>query len=103
MKADQIRSFHANGLAPRRCALDGGDGPELKERDGRAARDWLDGKTTYDRHVGTCYDRKEQDIGAVIIANGWARDCPRYSEGRYAGLNTDRGRSPPLKGYCKRR
>ena len=88
-----IDTFEVNGIPIR---LDGVDGPEYKERDGRAAkrwlqntyggakvRCWLDGTTTYDRHVGICYDRMEQDIGAVIIANGWARDCPRYSDGRY--------------------
>jgi micrococcal nuclease len=73
-----IDTFEVNGIPIR---LDGVDGPEYKERDGRAAkrwlqityggakvRCWLDGTTTYDRHVGICYDRTKQDIGAVIIA-----------------------------------
>ena len=43
----------------------------------------LNGEKTHDRFVGVCYlDGK--DIGATVIANGLALDCPRYSGGRYA-------------------
>jgi endonuclease YncB( thermonuclease family) len=57
-----IDTFEVDGLPIR---LDGVDGPELKERDGPEARDWLirpysgakvpcrlDGKITFDRHAG---------------------------------------------------
>ena len=50
---------------------------------GKRVRCELDGSKTHDRFVGVCYlDGK--DIGATIIANGLALDCPRYSGGRYA-------------------
>ena len=54
--------------------------------------DWL---------VGICY-LDEQDIGAKVIANGLALDCPRYSEGRYAEYEVQ-GTAVQMKlpGYCR--
>ena len=49
---------------------------------GKHVRCELDGSKTHDRFVGICY-LDEQDIGATVIANGLALDCPRYSGGRY--------------------
>ena len=49
---------------------------------GKRVRCELDGSKTHDRFVGICY-LDEQDIGAKVIANGLALDCPRYSGGRY--------------------
>jgi micrococcal nuclease len=50
---------------------------------GKQLRCELNGEKTHDRFVGICYlDGK--DIGATVIANGLALDCPRYSGGRYA-------------------
>jgi len=50
---------------------------------GMRVRCELNGEKTHDRFVGVCYlDGK--DIGATIIANRLALDCPRYSGGRYA-------------------
>ena len=60
----------------------------------------LNGDRTYDRFVGICYlDGK--DIGAMVIANGLARDCPRYSGGRYAEYEVE-GAAARIKlpGYC---
>ena len=42
---------------------------------------------THGRRVGYCY-RDGQDIAAELIKAGLARDCPRYSAGRYAQLET---------------
>jgi len=61
----------------------------------------LNGDKTHDRFVGTCYlDGK--DIGATVIANGLALDCPRYSCGRYAEIEVDRAAEKiKLPGYCR--
>ncbi len=43
---------------------------------GKRLRCELNGEKTHDRFVGVCYlDGK--DIGATVIANGLALDCPR--------------------------
>lgn len=76
--------------------LNGVDAPENGTRAGNAAtaamKRYLRGKTltcklngerTYDRWVGVCFTEDGQDIGAVMIANGFALDCRRYSGGRY--------------------
>lgn len=94
--------------------LNGVDGPELNERGGKAAkvwmqklalrkpvRCWLNGDRTHDRWVGTCYINKNEDIGALAIAAGQARDCPRYSGGKYAQYETGASRKLPSHGYCK--
>lgn len=82
--------------------LNGVDAPEVSNRYGREAKTFmqrllrgrevtcqLNGDRTYDRWVGTCFitaDQKEFDIGAVLISNGHALDCARYSGGRYRSL-----------------
>lgn len=65
---------------------------------GRAVTCDLTGERTYDRVVGVCYV-DGVDIGAMIISLGLARDCPRYSGGRYAAVeaNTDL----PVPRYCR--
>ena len=86
-----VDTIEVDGLPIR---LDGVDGPELKEKGGRDAKQWmvrtiqrkpvtchLTGKKTYDRWVATCFNRAGQDIGALAIVAGHARDCPRYSNG----------------------
>lgn len=95
--------------------LNGVDGPELDERGGRAAKQWmmqqflrkrvkceLTGEKTYDRWVGTCFDRNGADIGALAIAAGQARDCPRYSNGRYVQFETNESKRLPQHSYCLR-
>lgn len=69
---------------------------------GKAVRCDLNGERTYDRVVGVCY-LNDQDIGASIIAAGLARDCPRFSGGRYSATDTAASKRLPLPGYCKRR
>ena len=50
---------------------------------GRELRCELDGERTHDRWVGVCYLNGE-DIRGVMVRRGLARDCPRFSSGRYA-------------------
>ena len=61
----------------------------------------LNGERTYDRWVGVCYTEDGHDIGAVMISNGYALDCRRFSGGRYRKLEPVGARSRlPQAGYC---
>ena len=94
--------------------LNGVSAPELSEPLGAKSKEFmldlvkgkrlrceLSGGKTHDRFVGTCY-LDEQDIGAAVIANGLALDCPRYSKGRYAEYEV-KGITEKIKlpKYCK--
>jgi endonuclease YncB( thermonuclease family) len=48
----------------------------------RTLRCELDGERTHDRCVGICY-LDDKDISAEMVRQGVARDCPRFSGGRY--------------------
>ncbi len=79
--------------------LNGIDAPENSTRVGKDATNFmkrllrgetvacsLNGERTYDRWVGVCYidvDGLWSDIGVIVVANGHALDCRRYSGGRY--------------------
>lgn len=97
--------------------LNGVDAPETSNRYGRAAKAFMErllrgrivtcvltGDRTYDRWVGTCFietDGQFADIGAIVIANGHALDCRRYSKGRYRSLEPAGARSRlPQARYC---
>ena len=97
--------------------LNGIDAPENSTRAGREATNFmkrvvrgqtvvcrLNGQRTHDRWVGTCYVKLEGDwvdLGAVIVANGYALDCRRYSGGRYRSLEPKGARSRLRQaGYC---
>jgi micrococcal nuclease len=97
--------------------LNGVDAPELDHRYGYEARQLmqqivrgrtvtcqLNGERTGDRWVGICYvnlDGQVADVGAVLIANGFALDCRRYSGGRYRSLELADARSYLRQaGYC---
>lgn len=95
--------------------LNGIAAPELDEPQGQAARDFvqdlvsgkivscdLNGERSYDRVIGVCFVG-DKDIGELIISAGLARDCPRFSGGRYDAFNTDASKKLPLPGYCERR
>ena len=110
--ADTIELATSRGRIPIR--LNGVDAPELDERGGRAGKRWmarayggqplrcvLNGDKTYDRWVGVCYDSDGTDIGAAVIASGHARDCPRFSGGRYRKYETKASRAIPSKPYCR--
>lgn len=94
--------------------LHGVDAPELDERGGQAGKRWmqnaygnpvvtceLNGNKTYDRWVGVCWDKSGVDLGAAVIASGYARDCPRYLGGQYRKFETDASRSIQSKRYCR--
>ena len=60
----------------------------------------LNGDVSHDRLIGRCY-LDNRDVGRLIIAAGLARDCPRYSRRRYAGVETKASRRLPFPRYCK--
>jgi len=81
-----------------RIRLDGIDAPEMSTGDGEPARRHLagliggrsvrcidEGERSYERVVAVCY-LDDQDLGAAMVRDGWARDWARYSGGRYAAL-----------------
>ena len=64
----------------------------------------LTGDMTYDRHVGICTVSKKdktEDLQQKIIENGCARDCKRYSSGKYKIFETEASKELPLPNYCK--
>jgi endonuclease YncB( thermonuclease family) len=74
--------------------------------DGRSLRCELNGERTHDRCVGICY-LDGMDISAEMVRRGVARDCPRFSGGRYRDIETQTAASGatinasyPLPGYC---
>ena len=67
---------------------------------GQVVRCSVTGEQTHGREVGTCWIGA-QDIGAAIIAAGRARDCPRFSAGRYAAIERPQAGSLPLPRYCR--
>lgn len=113
-RVTHVRDADTIEVNNRPIRLNGIDAPELDERGGRRAKSWLtrallhkpircwlNGEMTYDRWVGICYAEAEQDVGAMVISAGHARDCPRYSGGRYAKYETSESRKLPSHGYCK--
>lgn len=85
--------------------------------DGRELRCELNGDQTHDRCVGVCYlegldgsGSPSKDIAAEMVRRGLARDCPRFSGGRYARAEQAAARdgatireSYRLPGYCRER
>ena len=64
----------------------------------------LTGDMTYDRHVGICAVTKKditEDLQQKIIEYGCARDCKRYSSGKYKIFETEASRELPHPNYCK--
>ena len=77
--------------------------------DGRTVRCELDGSRTHDRCAGICYLDGE-DIAEALVSKGLARDCPRFSGGRYAVVEAQAAakgatirRDHRLPGYCRPR
>jgi micrococcal nuclease len=76
---------------------------------GRTLRCQLNGERTYDRCVGVCY-LDGNDIAAEMVAAGLARDCPRFSGGRYRDIEAQAAaddatirQTYELPGYCRER
>ena len=66
----------------------------------------LDGTSARGRPVGICY-LDGRDLGAALVRYGYARDCPRFSGGRYRDLErqaradgADLSIIYRLPGYC---
>ncbi|KAA6183742.1 thermonuclease family protein [Thiohalocapsa marina] len=106
-------TIEVQGVAIR---LQGVAAPELREKWGRASKEAmqrivsgqrlrceLTGERTHDRKVGVCFLDDGTDIGAELISQGLARDCPRFSDGRYADVEVTQSRTLPFPGYCRRR
>lgn len=102
IEVDNVR-VRLNGVAaPERNEPGGTEATEAMRQilDGHAARCSLTGEKTYNRQVGTCWIGTT-DVGAALIASGNARDCARYSAGRYAALEANEARALPLPNYCR--
>lgn len=76
---------------------------------GKQVRCELTGKQTYDRCVGVCYI-DGTNIEEELVRIGLARDCPRFSGGRYREVEqaaADQGATIRetfrLPGYCRAR
>ena len=99
--------------------LKGVAAPEVKhpghggEPGGEAARQFMveliEGETvvcdltqerTHGRRVGWCY-RDGRVIAAELVGAGLARDCPRFSAGRYAAAEPAAARELPFPSYCR--
>jgi micrococcal nuclease len=63
---------------------------------GKELRCELTGKRTYDRCVAVCY-LNGADVEALMVRNGFARDCPRFSGGRHADAECQAA----AEGYCR--
>lgn len=102
-------------IAGSRIRLNGLAAPERDEQGGPEATDFmkrltadavvrcsLTGEKTHEREVGTCWIGTV-DVAAALIAAGLARDCPRFSGGRYFALEPDAARKLPFPHYCQPR
>jgi endonuclease YncB( thermonuclease family) len=106
------RAIRLNGLAaPEGDDPGGAEATRVMRKmvDGRQIRCELDGKRNHDRCVAVCY-LEGQDISEVMVRRGLARDCPRFSGGRYraaeaqaAAAGATIGGSYALPSYCRRR
>jgi micrococcal nuclease len=82
-----------------RIRLAGIDAPELEHPYGKTAK-WalvnlckgqeiravFDGDLSHDRTVATCYLPDGRDLSAEMVKAGMAIDWPKFSHGKYAGL-----------------
>jgi endonuclease YncB( thermonuclease family) len=98
-----------NGLAAPEDDEPGGDAATAAMVElvlGHTLRCELDGERNHDRCVGICY-LEDRDISHVLVRQGLARDCPRFSKGRYGPAEQEAAAagatiraSYPLPGYC---
>jgi len=88
------------------------DAPEMKTSKGPPPRDALsvliEGRmlacepkgTSYNRIVAQCF-LGALDVSAEMVRQVEARDCPRYSGGAYAAMETDASEALPMGGFCR--
>lgn len=103
--AGRVVKVRLRGVAaPERDAPGGAEATRFVARlvRGREVRCELDGTRSKDRVVGTCFVAgvEAQDIGAAVIAAGLARDCPRFSGGRYRALERPEAAVLAYPSYC---
>ncbi len=94
--------------APERSQAGGAEATRFVEQlaQNQDVRCELDGTRSKDRVVGTCFvggASGNQDIGAAVIAAGLARDCPRFSKGRYRALERPEASGLAYPTYCEPR
>ncbi len=75
---------------------------------GKELRCDLTGDRSHDRVIGVCFLKDGRDVGEVMVFQGHARDCYRFSRGRYAdaerharAMGHDLSRTYPLPEYCE--
>jgi endonuclease YncB( thermonuclease family) len=105
-------SVRLNGVAaPEQDSVDGPAATNFLSSlvDGNKVTCRLDGTRANGRPVGVCFV-KGVDVGQALIEAGFARDCPRYSGGRYLEAEKsavltgkDLSATYPLPGYCEPR
>lgn len=108
-EAGKIVKVRLQGVAaPERSDAGGAEATRFVEQlaEGRQVRCELDGSRSKDRVVGVCFVGGEgvagggKDIGAAVIEAGLARDCPRFSGGRYKALERPAAAELPYPSYC---
>lgn len=117
---ERVRDGDTLVLEGRAIRLQGVAAPELGHPLGAESREALrqlvagrtvacipDGSRTHGRIVAVC-TVDGRDLGGALVAAGLARDCPRFSGGRYAALERAAaargapiGRVYPLPSYCR--
>lgn len=89
-------------IAGTRIRLAGIDAPEMDHPFGKNAK-WalvnlckgqevravFDGDLSHDRTVATCYLPDGRDLSAEMVKAGMAIDWPKFSRGKYSGLEVD--------------
>ena len=113
--SDKVVKVRLQGVAaPERSDVGGAEATRFVEQlaEGRAVRCELDGSRSKDRVVGVCFvggaggsggagsAGNGQDIGAAVIEAGLARDCPRFSGGRYKALEKPEAMGLSYPSYC---
>lgn len=97
-------AIRLNGVdAPENGTQAGNQATAATKRDlrGMTITSELNGQRTHDRWMGVCFTEEGHDIGAVLIASGFALDCARYSGGRYRSLEPAGARSRRRQAqYC---
>ena len=92
-----VRDGDTIELGPIAVRLQGIAAPEVNEPGGDIATDAIrdlvlgkdlrcdrTGDRSYDRVIGVCFLEDGRDVGEIMVFQGHARDCRRFSRGRYA-------------------
>ena len=116
-----VRDGDTIELGPIAVRLEGIAAPERDEPGGTKAADAmrdlvlgkdlrcdLTGDRSHDRVIGVCFLDDGRDVGEVMVFEGNARDCRRFSRGRYVdserharAMGHDLSRVYALPEYCE--